>query len=138
MSTLAHDLHLLVKALDRSAEVRLAPFGLTYARYLALLVVGDAPGLTQRDLAARLGLSEASASRTTTGLGEHGWIDIARTPGSGNRRTLALTEAGRALLDRAGTSLGRDFDDAVRAIGRSPEALARDVRRLTALLEESP
>jgi MarR family transcriptional regulator, organic hydroperoxide resistance regulator len=138
MSTLAHDLHLLVKALDRSAEGRLAPFGLTYARYLALLVIGGAPGLTQRDLAAGLGLSEASASRTAAGLGEAGWIDIIRTPGAGNRRTLALTDVGRALLERAGTSLGRDFDDVVRAIGRSPEALARDVRRLTALLEESP
>lgn len=138
MSTLAYDLHRLVRALDRSAEVRLAPFGISYARYLALLIVGEHDGLTQRDLAGALGLSEPTASRTASALADAGWLAITRTPGSGNRRTLSLTAAGRDLLDEASTRLGSDFDDVVRSMGRDPDALADDVRHLTAIIEESP
>lgn len=138
MASLAHELHLLVRALDRSAEVRLAPFGLTYPRYLALVVIGDHEGLTQRELAEALGLSEPTASRTATALAEDGWLEIIRTPGGGNRRDLRLTVDGRDLLTRSSASLGADFDDVVRGIGRDPDALAEDVRRLTAILLESP
>lgn len=138
MASLAHELHLLVRALDRSAEVRLAPFGITYARYLALVIVGEHAGLTQRDLAEGLGVTEPSASRTAAALAEAGWLEIVRTPGSGNRRALALTQQGQDLLTRASASLGDDFDDVVRSIGRNPQTLARDVQRLAAILEESP
>lgn len=138
MSTLAHDLHLLVRALDRSAEVRLAPFGISYARYLALVIVSDHPGLTQRDLATALGQSEPTASRTAAALAEAGWLAAVRTPGTGNRRVLALTDSGRDLLERASTALGSAFDGVVEGVGHDPEALAADIRRLTALLEESP
>lgn len=138
MSTLAHDLHRLVRALDQSAEVRLAPFGLSYARYLALLMVRDHGGLTQRDLAGALGLSEPTASRTASALAAAGWLEITRTPGNGNRRELSATAEGRELVDRASEQLGGDFDEVVRAIDRDPHALAEDVRRLAAFIEESP
>lgn len=135
MSTLAYDLHVLVRALDRSAEARLAPFGISYPRYLALLVVDGHDGLTQRELAAAIGQTEATVSRTASALSEAGWLDTHRTPGAGNRRTLSVTPAGRALLDGASARLGSDFDDVVRSLGRDPHALAEDVRRLTALIE---
>lgn len=138
MSTLAHDLHVLVRALDRAAEGRLAPFGITYGRYLALLLVGKHEGLTQRELATALGQSEPTASRTASALAEAGWLEITRTPGNGNRRGLELTGAGRNLLARASEALGSAFDEVVRQIGHDPEALATDIRRLTARLEESP
>lgn len=137
MSSLAYDLHVLVRSLDRSAEVRLAPFGLTYARYLALVVVGDHDDLTQRELAVALGQSEPTASRTAAALADAGWLNVVRTPGTGNRRMLRLTPSGRDLLDRASASLGNDFDDVVRSIGQDPDHLAAQVRRLTATLEES-
>lgn len=138
MSTLAYDLHRLVRALDQSAEARLAPFGISYARYLALLIVGEHDGLTQRDLAGALGLSEPTASRTAAALEAAGWLAITRTPGTGNRRALEVTADGRALLARAGERLGCDFDDVVRGIGQDPDVIADHVRRLTAIVEESP
>lgn len=138
MSSLAHDLHVLVRALDRSAEVRLTPFGISYARYLALVIVDGHEGLTQRDLAVRMGLSEASASRTTTALSEAGWLEAVRTPGTGNRRGLTLTSSGRALLARASEALGSAFDGVVRSVGHDPESLATDVRRITGIIEASP
>lgn len=138
MSSLAHDLHVLVRALDRAAEGRLAPFGITYPRYLALVIVHDRPGLTQRDLAARLGQSEATASRTTAGLVRDGHLEAQRTPGAGNRRGLTLTATGSDLLAGASDALGTSFDEVVRDIGRDPQAWAADARRLSAILEESP
>lgn len=137
MSSLAYDLHMLVRALDRSAEVRLAPFGLSYTRYLALLVVGTHDDFTQRDLAMALSQSEPTASRTAAALADAGWLEAVRTPGAGNRRMLRLTPSGRDLLDRASASLGNDVDDVVRSIGQDPDHLAAQVRRLTATLEES-
>ncbi|WP_435199111.1 MarR family winged helix-turn-helix transcriptional regulator [Janibacter sp. GS2] len=138
MSGLAHDLHVLVRALDRAAEGRLAPFGITYPRYLALVIVDDHPGLTQRELATALGQSEATASRTTAGLVREGHLEAERTPGAGNRRGLRLTAAGGDLVARAGDALGTSFDEVVRDIGRDPQAWATDVRRLSTILEESP
>lgn len=136
MSSLAYDLHILVRALDRSAEARLAPFGITYQRYLALLVVDAAAGLTQRELAGALGQTEATASRTATALADAGWLEVTRSPGAGNRRALTLTHEGRDLLRRAGERLGHDFDEVVRGIGQDPDLIAEHVRRLTALIEE--
>lgn len=138
MSTLAYDLHRLVRALDRSAEVRLAPFEITYARYLALLIVSEHDGLTQRDLAGALGLSEPSASRTAAALDDAGWLTITRTPGTGNRRALTVTDDGHDLLARASERLGSDFDEVVRGIGQDPAFIAEHVRTLAAIIEESP
>lgn len=138
MSTLAHDLHVLVRTLDRAAETRLTPFGISYARYLAMVIVADHDGLTQRDLAAALGQSEPTASRTVSALADAGWLEAVRTPGTGNRRGLRLTAAGRDLLERAGAVLGSAFDEVVRSVGHDPAALATDVRRMSAIIEESP
>lgn len=138
MSSLAYDLHVLVRALDRSAEARLAPFGITYQRYLALVVVDAASGLTQRELATSLGQTEATASRTASALAEAGWLEVTRSPGTGNRRALSLTAAGHDLLARAGERLGDDFDDVVRRTGEDPDLIAEHVRGLTALIEASP
>lgn len=138
MSTLAHDLHLLVRSLDRAAESRLTPFGISYPRYLALVVIDSHPGMTQRDLAGALGQTEATASRTCAGLASDGWLEVARPPGGGNRRVLSLTDDGADLLARASEALGDAFDDVVRSIGRNPDRLAGDVRRLTAILDGDP
>ena len=138
MSSLAHDLHVLVRALDRSAETRLAPFGISYARYLAMVLVADHDGLTQRDLATALGQSEPTASRTVSALADAGWLEAVRTPGTGNRRDLTLTGPGRELLRRASTALGSAFDEVVRSVGHDPVALATDIRRMTAIIEDSP
>ncbi|WP_338748053.1 MarR family winged helix-turn-helix transcriptional regulator [Janibacter alittae] len=138
MSSLAYDLHVLVRTLDRSAETRLAPFGISYARYLAMVIVADHEGLTQRDLATALGQSEPTASRTASALAEAGWLEAERIPGAGNRRVLTLTSAGHELLRRSGTALGSAFDEVARAVGHDPDALAADVRRMTAIIEDAP
>ena len=91
MPSLAHELHLLVALMDRRADALLQRSGceLSYARFLVLLHVSEGDGMTQRDLSARLGTSEAAVSRMVAGLARDGYLDVGR--GVGNRRSLSLT-----------------------------------------------
>lgn len=136
MSTLAHDLHVLVRRMDREADRRLAALGTSYSRYVVLLVTGEQPGLTQRDLAEAIGVSEPATSRTVAALVAGGAMASERVPGTGNRRALHLTDAGRRLVDDASAVLGSSFDDLARSLGIDPEAMAADVRRLAETVEE--
>ena len=59
---LAFELHDLVLTLDRTAERLLTPHGLSYNRYVALVVIAEHPGVTGRLLSNALRVSEAAAS----------------------------------------------------------------------------
>jgi DNA-binding MarR family transcriptional regulator len=136
MPSLAHELHLLVALMDRRADALLQRSGceLSYARFLVLLHVSDGDGMTQRDLSARLGTSEAAVSRMVAGLARDGHLDVARGPG--NRRSLSLTAHGARALAAAGDALGDGFDRLVRSSGTDPGDLAATVRSLVAALQQ--
>ena len=136
MSSLAHELHLLVALMDRRADALLQRSGceLSYARFLVLLHVSDGGGMTQRDLSARLGTSEAAVSRMVAGLARDGYVDVAR--GAGNRRSLSLTAHGARALAAAGEALGDGFDRLVRNSGTDPSVLAASVRTIVAALQQ--
>jgi DNA-binding MarR family transcriptional regulator len=135
MPSLAHQLHVVVALMDRRADALLQRSGceLSYARFLVLLHVSEGDGLTQRDLAERLGNSEAAVSRMVAGLARDGFVDVARGPG--NRRSLSLTASGGRALTAAGEALGDGFDRLVRSSGVDPEALAASVRTVAAALQ---
>lgn len=136
MPSLAHDLHLLVALMDRRADALLqrSACELSYARFLVLLHVSDGGGMTQRDLSARLGTSEAAVSRMVAGLARDGYVDVAR--GTGNRRSLSLTPHGGSALATAGEVLGDGFDRVVRSAGTDPAALAVTVRAVVTALQQ--
>ena len=136
MPSLAHELHLLVALMDRRADALLQRSGceLSYARFLVLLHVSEGDGMTQRDLSARLGTSEAAVSRMVAGLARDGYVDVAR--GAGNRRSLSLTAHGGHALAAAGEALGDGFDRLVRNSGTDPSVLAASVRTIVAALQQ--
>lgn len=136
MRSLAHELHLLVALMDRRADALLQRSGceLSYTRFLALLHVSEADGMTQRELSTRLGTTEAAVSRMVAGLARDGYLVVAR--GVGNRRSLSLTEHGGASLAAAGVALGDGFDRLVRGTGLEPAALAASVRTVVTALQE--
>ncbi len=136
MPSLAHELHLLVALMDRRADALLqrSACELSYARFLVLLHVSEGDGMTQRDLSARLGTSEAAVSRMVAGLARDGHLDVARGPG--NRRSLSLTPHGRRALAAAGDALGDGFDRLVRSSGTDPLDLAATVRALVVALRQ--
>jgi DNA-binding MarR family transcriptional regulator len=138
---LAHQLHLLVAGLDRTAERLLGEVdgSLTYARFLALLTVRRLGPTTQRALARELGLAEPTVSRTVGGMATRGLVEVTSTPGAGNRRTVDLTPLGSKLLDAAETRLEEAFDGLLAAAEVDRDPLEWSVRRLlTTLTEGAP
>lgn len=127
---LAFELHDLVRTLDAHAEAMLRTSGLSLRRYVALVIVSEHPGLTGRQLAAGLGISEAATSAIVRRLLDDGVVhDVAR-PGAGNVRMLALTDAGEASVERAGALLGDALDHAVRGLGLNPAVVAATIRSI--------
>ncbi|CAG7572647.1 DNA-binding MarR family transcriptional regulator [Barrientosiimonas humi] len=127
-STLAYDLHTLVRRLDREADRLLVPLGLSYRRYLTLLLVGELDGGTQRQVAETVDTSEAAMSRMLGALAGEGLVTIAPDAGNGHRKLVRLTADGRDLVDRASATLGDQLDDLVRSLGLDPDRLAAEVR----------
>lgn len=127
---LSHELHDLILTMDRQAEEMLGPLGLTYRRYVALVIVGQHPGLTGRHLAGGLGVTEAAASGLVRSLLDAALVRDVSPAGSGHRRQLALTDSGTELCRRATDTLGTRFDDAVRRLGLDPHQLARTINAI--------
>lgn len=130
----AYTLHALVIHLDRAADGILRErFGVSYARYLALLTVARLDGGTQKSLADELGLSEPAVSRTVIGLSADGLVTIGRVAGDGNRRRVSLTDEGRALAVKCGEVLEDAFAlvmDAAGVTGDDVTALAGRMLRV--------
>lgn len=94
----AYTLHALVTHLDRAADGILRErFGVSYARYLALLTIARLDGGTQKSVADELGLSEPSVSRTVVRLAADSLVTVQKVAGEGNRRRVSLTEEGLTL-----------------------------------------
>ena len=127
---LAHELHDLVRTLDRWAEQMLRPEGLTYNQYVALVILGQHPGITGRTLSKSLGVTEAAGSGIVKALLTDGLITNGATPGSGNRMELRLTSAGEDKSGHCARLLGHSLDDNARAIGIDPNSLASTIRDL--------
>ncbi|MFC5996652.1 MarR family winged helix-turn-helix transcriptional regulator [Pseudonocardia hispaniensis] len=135
---LTFDLHVLTARLDRAAEKILQPaFGLTYRRFLTLLLVGELGPLTQRALAEALGVSEPSVSRMTGALAGTGLLEAGPDPAGGNRRRLALTPSGKQVVAQCRDLLERRFADVVERSGVGYATYTRDTRRLIAALDDT-
>lgn len=131
----AYSLHALVTHLDRGADRILRDrFGVSYARYLALLTTSRLDGGTQKSLADELGLSEPSVSRTLTGLTTDGLVTVSRVPGEGNRRRVRLTDKGRGLLVRCTEVLDEAFASVMAAAGVTGDEVSGLAGRMLAII----
>ena len=127
---LAFELHDLVLTLDRTAERLLTPHGLSYNRYVALVVIAEHPGVTGRLLSNALRVSEAAASGIVRSLLDAGLVEDTAQRGDGNVRRLRATPAGVELRATCSDLLGSALDTAAWRIGVDPESLALSIRAL--------
>lgn len=127
---LAYELHDLVRTLDKWAEKILRPEGLSYNQYVALVIVSEHPGVTGRQLAEPLGVTEAASSGIVRALNEAGFIADTSPSGSGNRKEWGVTAEGQAKVEHCGLLLGNTLDDNARTIGLDPAELAATIRAL--------
>ncbi|HEX5264986.1 MAG TPA: MarR family winged helix-turn-helix transcriptional regulator [Phenylobacterium sp.] len=127
-------LHALTARLDRAADRMLQEReGLSYSRFMALFWIGELGSSTQRDLAARLGVTEPSVSRMVAVLSDLGLV--AQTPAKGNRRALDLTSKGDALVRRSRAYLEGQLESLITMSGVPYETFASHIHRLVDVLE---
>lgn len=134
---LAFEVHALAARLDRAAARLLrSERDVTYRRFLVLYMVGELGVDSQRALAQRLDVSEPSVSRMTAVLKGAGWLTV--TPARGARRhELALTPAGRAVMEDCQALLSERLDAVVARSGVPAGAYVDHTRRLSRALDEA-
>lgn len=79
----------------------LAPLGLTYPQYLALLVLWERDGLTVGELGERLYLDSGTLTPLLKRMETAGWIRRERAAEDERRVIVSLTPDGRALRQKA-------------------------------------
>jgi len=113
------------RRVERAWDAYLARWSLSHASLpvLAVLVGGD---LSQREIAAHLGVTEQSMSRMVAGLERSGYVQRSRDPADRRRRTVHITAVGRQALRELNL---RDAIDSLVGHDLSETELA-DLRRL--------
>lgn len=133
---LSRSLHALTARLDRAADALLrAEADVSYARFLALFMVGSWGADTQRALAQRLGVTEPSVSRMTRVLADAGLLEAVADPAGGHRRQLRLTEAGQELVHRWGGQLEERLAELVESAGVPYQTYLKYTKRLLERLD---
>jgi DNA-binding MarR family transcriptional regulator len=129
------ELHTLVSRLERAGDQILrTEHDVSYRRFMVLVMVGELGVSTQRALADSLAVTEPSVSRMVAALADTGLLNVVPDPAGGNRRQIALTDAGRALVEHAGTDLIERLAELVEASGVPFDTYLRYTRRLNAAL----
>lgn len=130
----------LARAWRRAVEQKLAEAGLTDATWTPLIHLAESgDGISQVDLARRVGLDASTLVRLIDILEGRGLVERAPDPRDRRARRLLLTAAGRAEVARIRARVGEleevllaDLDDA--ALERMCDDMERIETRLSAFL----
>jgi DNA-binding MarR family transcriptional regulator len=98
----------------------LAPLGLMPAQVAALIEIGRAEGLTQKELVERLDVEQPGVARTLNGLEADGWIT--RQALAGRSQGLYLTDRARAVLPEASRLSAEINRQALSELSRTEQA----------------
>lgn len=118
-SCLAVRLRMLNRMVTGVYDEALRPLDLRVSQLNILVAIGVRGPLRGVDLAELLRLEKSTLSRDLDRLVARGWVDAA--PGKGRARTLTLTDAGRALIERAAPAW-REAQGKARALLSEPLA----------------
>lgn len=89
------------RSLTRCYQPLLDALGLTYPQYLAMLVLWQRDGITVTELSEQLKLDPSTMTPLLKRLEAAGWVTRQRRRNNEREVEIALTEAGRALRERA-------------------------------------
>ena len=98
----------------------LLPLGVQPAQAAALIEIGRAEGLTQKELVERLDVEQPGVARTLNGLEAEGWI--IRQAKAGRAQGLFLTEKARALVPEATRIMAGINRQALAELSRTEQA----------------
>jgi DNA-binding MarR family transcriptional regulator len=90
----------LNRAIQRHLQARLQDYDVALGAWYFLRVLWEEDGLTQRDLARRVGMMEPTAVAALRGMETQGWIRRVRSETDKRKVFLFLTQAGRDLREQ--------------------------------------
>lgn len=93
--------HRISRELNAAYRPLLADLGLTYPQYLVMLVLWESDGLSVGELGERLALDSGTLSPLIRRMQAAGLVTRERAADDERRVTVHLTDAGRALEQRA-------------------------------------
>jgi DNA-binding MarR family transcriptional regulator len=116
----------------RDVEAVLKPLGLTFARYevLMLLSFSRAGALPVGKVGERLQVHPASVTNAVDRLERDGYVRRAANPTDGRGVLAEVTDAGRALAERATAALNAEVFSALPLDERELRSLQRILRRM--------
>jgi DNA-binding MarR family transcriptional regulator len=116
----------------RDVEAVLRPLGLTFARYEVLMLLGFSRGgsLPVGKMGERLQVHPASVTNAVDRLERDGYVVRRPNPADGRGVLAELTDAGRALADRATAALNAKVFSTLPLDERELRTLYRILRRL--------
>ena len=126
---LCFPLYATSRAFTRAYAEVLAPFGLTYVQYLALLVLWEEGEVGVGRVGERLELDSGTLTPLPRRLQRDGWVTRTRDPEDERRVLVALTDEGAALEARV-----QDVPGRIRAASGLDDG---EVDELKALLEQT-
>ncbi len=89
-------------AFNKVYKPLLDPLGLTYPQYLVMLILWDEDEVTVKDLGQRLQLDSGTLTPLLKRLEANGLVTRRRSQADERRVVVTLTQAGRALNEKAG------------------------------------
>jgi DNA-binding MarR family transcriptional regulator len=93
----AHLVKLAARGLARALQMRLTEHAVSYGHWSFLRILWEAEGLTQRELGARVGVTEPTTFSALQAMAKRGYVVRRRNPRSRKEIQVYLTPAGRAL-----------------------------------------
>jgi DNA-binding MarR family transcriptional regulator len=121
----------LNRLMQRALAARLAPAGVAPGAWYFLRVLWEEDGLTQRELATRIGMQEPTAAIALRGMEEAGWITRRRSAADRRKAHVHLTPAGSALRETLLPEARAVIAEATRAL------TAEEAATLVALLRRA-
>jgi DNA-binding MarR family transcriptional regulator len=135
--TTLHRVDLLSRRVADQQLIRRIGVGRAVFLILDLLNDADSSGISQREIADRIGSTKAAVSRHVATAQERGWLDAKPSATSRRENTITLTPAGRKLVERGRRHRSDAAREATVALGRREmETATQTLARLAEFLEQ--
>ena len=96
----AHLVRDLARGFTRALQVRLAEHEVSFGHWLFLRALWEKDGMTQRELAVEVGLTEPTTHTAITRMVELGYITRKRQDGNKKKQFIFLTKKGNTLKNK--------------------------------------
>lgn len=103
-------LTVIARQMRKSFDQRVASIGVTRSQWTLIAVIANRPGVTQREAAAVLEMSEASVGRLIDRLCADGLLERHRKDDDRRAHCVFLTDAARPILEKISV-IGKEYED---------------------------